>query len=152
MNTFPGGRVLLLDDEPMVTRALETLIRLESDLEAIPFNIPEAALDFMDHERTDAILADFVMPAMNGLEFLSHARELQPSCSRLLLTGYADKASAIRAINEVGLYRYLEKPWSNEELLLTLRNAVERTRLVRELEERTKDLDSLRGEIGKLLL
>lgn len=152
MDAFVGARILLLDDEPMVTRALETLLRIESDFEPHAFNIPEAALDFLEHEQIDAILADFVMPGMDGLEFLSRARRVQPACSRLLLTGYADKASAIRAINEIGLFRYLEKPWNNDDLLMTLRNATERTRLVRLLEERTRGLEELRGEIGKLLL
>ncbi len=152
MDSLAGAKVLLLDDEPMVTRALDALLRLQSEFEPCPFNIPEAALDFIEREPVDAIVADFVMPGMDGLDFLTRARRVQPSCSRILLTGYADKQSAIRAINEIGLFRYLEKPWNNDDLLLAVRNAVERSRLVRLLEERTRDLEELRGEIGKLLL
>jgi len=150
--TDAAPRILLVDDEPMVTRTLETLLRLQSDFEPVPFNIPEAALDYLEREPVDAIVCDFVMPGLDGLEVLSRARSLQPESSRLLLTGYADKQSAVRAINEVGLFRYLEKPWRNEELLITLRNAVERTQLMRLLTKQTREMEQLRGEIGRLLL
>ncbi len=65
------------------------------------------------------------MPQMNGIEFLKEVRRLQPEAVRLLLTGYADKENAIRAINEVGLYHYLEKPWDNQAMLNIIRNALE---------------------------
>jgi response regulator RpfG family c-di-GMP phosphodiesterase len=63
----------------------------------------------------DVIVADFMMPGMDGITFLRQARD-RPLATRILLTGYADKENAIRAINEAGLYYYLEKPWNNEHL------------------------------------
>lgn len=152
MKPAERSRILLLDDEPMVTRALGTLLEMSDDFEPIPFNIPEAALDYLERERVDAILSDFVMPGMDGLQFLEAARRIQPTATRLFLTGYADKQSAIRAINEVGLFRYLEKPWDNDEILLTLRNAAERCRLMRLLEDKTQDLEQLQAEIRRVLL
>ncbi len=147
------GKVLILDDEVMVTRNLEALLRLESPLEPEPFNDAREALEFLRRgEPVEVLLVDFVMPVMNGLEFLQRAREAQPWASRILLTGYADKESAIRAINEVGLYQYLEKPWENDVLLMVLHNAAERTRLLRVLDEKTRSLEELRGQIWRLLV
>ena len=59
-----------------------------------------------------------------GVEFLLKVKELQPEAIRILLTAYADKENAIRAINEVGLYQYVEKPWDNDALLLLIRNGL----------------------------
>jgi response regulator RpfG family c-di-GMP phosphodiesterase len=70
--------------------------------------------------------------------------------SRILLTGYADKRNAIRSINEVGLYQYLEKPWDNDRLLLVLRNAAERSVLLRELDERMQVLEQADRALAEL--
>ncbi len=55
------------------------------------------------------------MPKMNGIEFLSKAKKIHPDTTQILLTGYADKENAIRAINELGIFKYIEKPWGNDE-------------------------------------
>lgn len=140
MKTPAEGKVLLLDDDPLITRTLEALIRAESSWEVQPFNRPLAARESLEQHTYDAVVSDFLMPEMDGIQFLKCVREKQPAASRILLTGYADRENAIRSINEVGLYHYLEKPWENEALLLVLRNAVDRARLVRELDENMKRL------------
>ena len=61
-------------------------------------------------EPYDAAIVDIMLPELDGLAFLAKAREIQPEASRILLTGYADKESAIRSINEIGLYQYIENP------------------------------------------
>jgi response regulator RpfG family c-di-GMP phosphodiesterase len=87
------------------------------------------------------VITDYLMPGMNGIQLLARAKELQPEAARILLTGHADKQSAIQAINDVGLYQYLEKPWDNAQLLLVTQNAIERTRLLRTLNEKITELD-----------
>lgn len=146
------GRVLFVDDDPLATRTLEHLLRLESRFDRVCFNNPAEALEYLRHEEVDVIVSDFVMPQMDGLTFLGHAREVQPETARILLTGYADKDSAIRSINEIGLYQYLEKPWDNARLLLVLRNAVERTRLLRLLGDRNQSVEAMRDRIWRTLL
>ena len=152
MNDEIPSRVLLLDDEEMVTRNLELLLKMERGFEAVAFNQPGSALSYLQDESVDVILVDFLMPEMNGLDFLSRAKELQPGTTRVLLTGYADKQSAVRAINDVGLYQYLEKPWDNDLLLVTLRNAAERAQLVRQLSERTTSLEEIRDRLWRMLV
>ena len=146
------GRVVLVDDEEMVTQNLEMLLSMETDYESVSFNQPASALEYLKNNEADAVLSDFIMPDMNGLDLLAQVKEVQPTCSRLLLTGYADKESAVRAINEVGLFQYLEKPWENEFVTMTLRNAVERSRLLKQLQDKTQSLDTFREEVWKMLI
>jgi len=146
------GRVVLVDDEEMVTQNLEMLLSMETNYESVCFNRPASALEYLKQNEADAVLSDFIMPEMNGLDLLAHVKEVQPTCSRLLLTGYADKESAVRAINEVGLFQYLEKPWENEFVMITLRNAVERSRLLKQLQDKTQSLDTFREEVWKMLI
>ena len=91
----------------------------------------------------DVVISDFLMPDMNGLQFLSAVREMYPELPRILLTGYADKENAIRAINEVSLFQYLEKPWDNEQLKLVLKNAIESKSLREHLHMKIKELDEV---------
>jgi DNA-binding NtrC family response regulator len=146
------GRVVLVDDEEMVTQNLEMLLDMETEYEAVAFNQPASALEYLKENPADVVLSDFIMPGMNGLDFLAEVKKVQPTCSRLLLTGYSDKESAVRAINEIGLFQYLEKPWENEFVMMTLRNAVERSRLLRQLQDRTQSLDTFREEVWKMLI
>jgi DNA-binding NtrC family response regulator len=146
------GRVLVVDDEAMVTGNLEMLLRMESKLEPVSFNAPQAALDYLGRHTVDAILTDFIMPEMNGLDLLARAKGIQPTTTRVLLTGYADKDSAIRAINDVGLFQYLEKPWDNDFVLMVLRNAVERSQLLRQIRERENSIDEFREKVWKMLI
>jgi response regulator RpfG family c-di-GMP phosphodiesterase len=87
---------------------------------------------------------------MDGITFLKQVRERRPQATRILLTGYADKENAIRAINEAGLYHYLEKPWNNDHLKIVLRNGVERASLFTELDARVAALDGANRELGEI--
>ena len=94
------------------------------------------------------VVADFMMPEMDGVSFLKEVRRLRPEATRLLLTGYADKENAIRAINEAGLYYYLEKPWDNDHLGLVIRNGMERSSLFNELSSRVSALEAAHEELA----
>jgi DNA-binding NtrC family response regulator len=88
-----------------------------------------------------------MMPEMDGVDFLKAVRERRPHSTRILLTGYADVENAIRAINEAGLYQYLQKPWDNEQLKIVIRNGIERTSLVNELDARISALEHANSEL-----
>lgn len=139
--------VMLVDDEEMVLRAIRGFLELETSWRVLSFTTGEAALRVLQDETVDAIVADFMMPGMDGITFLRQARELRPFTARILLTGYADKENAIRAINEASLYYYLEKPWDNEHLKLVLRNGIERTALFTELDMRVTALELAHREL-----
>lgn len=132
---------MIVDDEPMVTRSLESLLRLETEYAISSFQTPADALNRLKERPADIIVSDFMMPEMNGLEFLRQARELHPDVPRIMLTGYADKENAIQAINEIGLFQYIEKPWDNDHFRMVIRNGIEQHSLRRILKQRIHELD-----------
>ena len=118
--------VVLVDDEDMILTSIRTLLMLEADYEVECFTNPQAAVAFLEKNAAAITVSDYLMPGLTGIQLLAEAKRLQPQATRVLLTGHADKASAIQAINQVGLFQYLEKPWDNTQLLLVIQQAVER--------------------------
>lgn len=135
------GKILIVDDEMMVTKTLSMLLGLEGFSNVTIFNSPQEALDFLEKNEIDLIISDFIMPQMNGIDFLEHAKKLQKDASTILLTGYADKENAIRAINEIGIFKYIEKPWDNNNLIINIKNALTQSRLKKELDKKIKELE-----------
>jgi len=133
--------IVIVDDEPIVTSNLRTLLRLENYPTPNIFNSPIEAIEYIRNNKIDLVISDFFMPDMNGIEFLKEVKHLSPRSTLILLTGYADKENAIKAINEVGLYRYLEKPWDNEDLLLCIKNGLERSDFIAQ-----QELEQLRDD------
>jgi len=133
--------VLIVDDEEMVLTSIRTLLLLEGDYDVRSLSSPHEAVNFLRTQPVDVAVSDFLMPGMTGIQLLAQAKQLQPEATRVLLTGHADKASAIQAINEVGLFQYLEKPWDNAQFLFVIQHAVERARLLRDLRTKISELD-----------
>jgi len=133
--------ILLVDDEPMVTQALSLFLELESDYEVVTSGSGAEALERFSDGPVDVVVSDFLMPGMNGLELLAEIARRDPDVPRLMLTGYADKANAIKAINEVGLFQYLEKPLENEQFLLALKNALAHKGVRAALHDKIQELD-----------
>ena len=143
--------MLIIDDEEMVTTSISTLFRLETDYNILIFNSPGEALSELQAQEVDLVISDYLMPGeMNGVQFLLELKKLQPEAIRILLTAYADKENAIRAINEVGLYQYVEKPWDNEALLLLVRNGLRVGKLLKQLAARTQQLDIARENLERV--
>ncbi len=90
------------------------------------------------------------MPEMTGIEFLLKVKGIYPLATRIILTAYADKENAIRAINELGLFQYIEKPWDNEQLKLSVRNGLERRILMKKLEDTIKDFESSQTQLKSI--
>jgi putative two-component system response regulator len=141
MPSSPDPIVYVVDDEEMVAMALQSFLQLETPYDVRTFTAPAEALAALENDAASCIVSDFMMPGIDGLTFLRRCRDLRPTATRILLTGYADKENAIRAINEAGLYYYLEKPWDNEHLKLIIRNGIERSNLYTELDARVSALE-----------
>ena len=135
------GKIVVVDDEKIVTSAFKTLLKVEGFSDAAFFNNPLDAVEYLKTNAPDLVVSDFLMPEMNGLEFLTEVKKLYPEVSMILLTGYADKENAIRAINEVGLYKYIEKPWDNDDLLMNIKNGIERSHLLSDLRKTIAELE-----------
>ena len=148
MTDIAQTTVMIVDDEDIIVGAIQSFLEFETDYAVMPFTSPEAAIAALEVRPVHMIVADFMMPEMDGVTFLTRARELRPEATRVLLTGYADKQNAIRAINEAGLYHYLEKPWDNDALKLIIRNGVERATMLVELQERISELEEANSELS----
>ncbi|MBE7708725.1 MAG: response regulator [Cyanobacteria bacterium SIG27] len=135
------GKILIVDDEAMVTKTLSMLLGLEGFSNVVTFDNPIDALKHLKENEFDLIISDFIMPQMNGIDFLENAKKFQKEVSTILLTGYADKENAIRAINEIGIFKYIEKPWDNNNLIINIKNALTQTRLKKELDKKIKELE-----------
>ena len=144
-NTQPV--VMIVDDEDMVITSVRAFLNLETDYTVHGFTDPQEAAKFLETNPVDVVVSDYLMPKLNGIQLLSKAKGLQPEAARVLLTGHADKQSAIQAINEVGLFQYLEKPWDNNQLLLVIQSAIERTHLFRTLREKISELDTAHSSL-----
>ena len=131
--------LVIVDDEEMVLASLRSFLALETDYEVLTFSSPLRALESIRESQIDLVISDYLMPEMTGIEFLLEVKKLQPYATRILLTGYGDKENAIRAINEVNLYQYIEKPWSNDDLKLIIQNGLERRFLMADLEAKIGD-------------
>lgn len=141
--------IVIVDDEDMITNSLSAMLSLDGNFEILAFNQPTTVIDELTrlNKIPDLIISDYLMPQMNGIAFLKSVRPHFPESTFILLTGYADKENAIAAINEVGLYKYIEKPWDNDDLKLTINNGIERTRLRLQLQERVEELETARAEL-----
>jgi DNA-binding NtrC family response regulator len=135
-------RVLVVDDEPLVVKSLQALLTLEGDYEVLGFTSCRVALEAIRTHPCDVAISDFLMPEMDGVAFLREVRRLYVEVPLIILTGYADKESAIRAINEVGLYQYLEKPWKNDDFLQIIEGALNQRLQIHRLQEYARELEA----------
>jgi DNA-binding NtrC family response regulator len=139
--------LLIVDDEEMVIASIQAFLRIEGDFDIHGFSDPEEAARFAESNPIDVAVSDYLMPKMNGIQLLGKIKDAQPEASRVLLTGHADKQSAVQAINQVALFQYLEKPWDNSQLLLVIQSGAERARLFRDLREKVEELDTAHSSL-----
>ncbi len=125
--------LLCVDDEANILSALRRLFR-PSGYRVLTATGGAEGLALLESEQgqVNLVISDMRMPGMDGAQFLAQVRERWPGVVRLLLTGYADVESTVAAINEGQIYRYISKPWNDNEVLLTVRSALERQALERE--------------------
>ena len=150
MDTPESPVIVLVDDEDMVVTSIKSFLTLETDYEVVGFTTPAEALSYIESHRVDVVVSDYLMPDMDGISLLAKVRDIQPEATRILLTGYADKENAIKAINDVGLYQYIEKPWENDDLKIVLRNGLEKGLLMKRLEDKIAEVNKAHGELMNL--
>lgn len=122
-------RILVVDDEEIVLVALRDTLRREGYQVVTATNAMDG-LAILQREKFAAILTDQMMPMLTGLEFLAQVKQIQPDATRILITAVLNLTTVIDAINKGEIYRFIVKPWLREELLATLRNAVQRYDLI----------------------
>lgn len=143
--------ILLLDDEPAIVSAMRRVITripaswLAQPCEISGFNDPNEALRSLEETDYDVVISDLRMPGMGGLEFLSHAQQLQPDAMRIIISGHGDFSVVLAALNETQVFRFVPKPWNDKELQLALVQAL----LTRDLHRENEQLaDRVRAGAG----
>ena len=114
--------LLIVDDETRILRALKAVFRSGYRVRTTT-NCSEA-LHILKTEQVNAIISDQRMPEMRGVDLLNRARRISPNTMRLLMTGYSDVSSILDAINQGEVYRYITKPWGQDEIQAVVANAV----------------------------
>jgi response regulator RpfG family c-di-GMP phosphodiesterase len=130
--------ILCVDDEPNILSSLRRLFRAKG-FQVRVAESGAAGLALLEREPIDLVISDMRMPEMDGTQFLAQVRVRWPDTVRLLLTGYSDINSIIDAINRGEIFRYIAKPWDDHDMLLIVRQALER----KDLEQEKKRLEAL---------
>jgi diguanylate cyclase (GGDEF)-like protein len=127
--------LLLVDDEPNIASALKRLLRRDN-LQILIADSGEAGLDMLSRHPVDVIISDQRMPGMTGVEFLKIAKERHPETVRVVLSGYTDLPTVTNAVNEGAIYKFLGKPWNDQQL----RDCVEEAFLHKEVLDENRRL------------
>ncbi len=122
-------RIMLLDDEPNVLSALKRVFRQEN-YEVVTCQSPQEALTRLSLESFHLIISDYMMPGMNGGEVLRQARANYPDMIRIMLTGHADVNAVVSAVKTGAVYKFILKPWNDDDLRVTVALALEQQALL----------------------
>ena len=147
-----------MDDERNVLRALERIF-LDDDYDILTAVSGEQGLEILNAEPlVKVVISDFRMPGMNGVEFLKEVFKTHPDAIRIVLSGYADTAAVVAAINEGKIYKFIAKPWNDDELRGTIEKALEtfgvrrrNVQLVEELRLKNEELEDLNASLEQLV-
>jgi len=124
--------VLFVDDEVNILKALQRLFRIE-DMNVLCASRASEALELLERNPTQVVVTDQRMPEMSGVDFLARVREHHPEIVRMMLTGYTEINVAVDAINRGEIYRLITKPWNDDELRATIRQAFDHADLKAEI-------------------
>ncbi len=142
--------LLCVDDEPSILSALKRVFRPTGHRVLTAQSGADALALLESGEPVDLVISDMRMPVMDGAQLLEQIKDRWPHIVRLLLTGYSDVTSTIAAINRGQIQRYITKPWNDDEILLIVRESIERLALLED-KRRLEALTQLQNEELKVL-
>jgi two-component system NtrC family sensor kinase len=123
--------ILLVDDEVNVLKALKRLL-LDTDYRILSAESGQDALRLFEEQEIHLVISDYRMPEMSGVELLNQIKQKYPETVRIVLSGYADAGAVVEAINEGQIYKFVPKPWNDQDLLTTITSSFEQYRLQKE--------------------
>lgn len=124
--------VLFVDDEENILRSIGRVFS-ENDFRMLTAGSAEEALHLVRKENIAVLVSDNLMPGMRGVELLSKVKEISPDTVKILMTAHADLPTAIDAINKGEVFRFIVKPWDNDDLVNTVQEGINRYRMIRSL-------------------
>ena len=148
-------KVLCVDDEEKILQSLKRVFR-SSDYDMFYFQSGKEGIEFLRENTVSVIVSDMKMPVMNGVEFLEEAMQICPDPIRIILSGYSEADQIMEAINKGNIWRFIPKPWNNDDIRVTIKNAVdlyqknrEKDELTERLKQKTAELDILNKELER---
>jgi hypothetical protein len=148
-------KIMIIDDEESILKSLQRSLRNKEDWEVEVYSSPEQALRRLQTSIFDVVISDCNMPGINGLELLQELKVLQPDAVRILLTGMVNVETVIAAVNKAGAFRFIAKPWEDEELIASIeeglalrRMIVENRMLADRVRDQQRELESLKSSIS----
>ncbi|MFK5926373.1 MAG: response regulator [Desulfuromusa sp.] len=153
-------KILCVDDERNVLKSLRRLFMDEDNYEVFVAESGAEGLDLLEEEGDiRMVISDYRMPEMTGVEFLHQVNEKWPETMRIVLSGYADTAAVVEAINEGQIYKFIPKPWNDEELLSTISSALqhqdlqwENRQLSAELQQKNIELQEMNDNLEEQVI
>src|SRR6187399_3352084 len=149
MPTSRRGTILVIDDEEIMREILDTLLSREG----YDVRVASSGAEGLELARAlpfDAALVDIMMPGINGIETLDELRRIDEDLAVIIITAYASVESAISAMKS-GAFDYITKPFKNEEVLVVVRNAMERRRLVHENRNLRQNIQERYHKFGNII-
>ena len=141
MNPSEEVRILCVDDERNVLKSLRRLFIDEDHYDILTAESGEEGLAVLrECPDISLVISDYRMPGMTGVEFLRQVNEHWPDTVRIVLSGYADTAAVVEAINAGQIYKFIPKPWNDDELKTTVAQALAHYQLFRQNEQLTEEL------------
>lgn len=133
-------KVLLVDDEEPVLRALRRCLREES-CEVHSASSGADALALLEEHEFALVVSDLKMPGMNGMDLMRLVQERAPATVKIILTAHGDVSTALEALEEGAVYRFLAKPWDDEDLRATVRLALRYRALLRSNDDLRRQME-----------
>ncbi len=151
-------KILCVDDERNVLRSLRRLF-LDSDYEILTAMSGDEGIEILGREApVQIVISDYRMPGMNGVDFLKEVCRHWPHTVRIVLSGYADAAAIVGAINEGQIYKFIPKPWNDDELKVAISNALDcyfmqqkNIQLTKELESKNRELQEINDNLERIV-
>ncbi|PWD98359.1 PAS domain S-box protein [Marinilabilia rubra] len=144
---MPKDSILYIDDEPgNLTGFTYTFKRYFDITTALS---AKEALAILDKQHFKVIISDQRMPEITGLELFARLNETHPDAIQIILSAYADNAIIIKAINDIGIYRFLTKPWDKDDMEVTIRSAIDKYNLKNENQQLIQNLQKVNSELHR---
>jgi response regulator RpfG family c-di-GMP phosphodiesterase len=144
-----AAKILFVDDEKQMLTALNRVFRGKA-YSIFMANSGQEALDILENETMDIIVSDMRMPEMDGATFLAKTVDLHPTSRRILLTGYSDQESTVRAINEGQVHQYIMKPWDNDALKATIDSEIQEKIRIAEETPDASEHETLQVQVARV--
>lgn len=135
-------KIMIIDDEESILKSLQRSLRGREDWDIEVYSDPEQALRRLQTSIFDVVISDCNMPGISGLDLFQELKELQPDAVRILLTGMVNVETVIAAVNKAGAFRFISKPWEDDELISSIEEGIAQRRMIVEnriLAQRVRD-------------